>query len=173
MWLQNSQAVVIDYSHVNPCFFLVRVCWCRRRWGRTVKRSKLKVCRSCVLFSESIGLLGRFRLFCGNSRSARYSAKLWVWGWHRCRRSKSGKREPRDAFCWWRSVDLHATQHQGGNKSLMRYWTWSLFSFSSVLLYSWSGALIRLGCVTFLPSFSVHVSDRLASENVVTSLVCN
>jgi hypothetical protein len=39
-----------------------------------VRRSKLRVCRSRALFSESIGSLGRFRSFCGNSRLASWSA---------------------------------------------------------------------------------------------------
>jgi hypothetical protein len=41
-----------------------------------VRRSKLRVCGSSVLFSQSISSLGRFRSFCGNSWSACLSMEL-------------------------------------------------------------------------------------------------
>jgi hypothetical protein len=41
-----------------------------------MRRSKLRVCGNSVLFSQSISLLGRFRSFCGNLRSACWFVEL-------------------------------------------------------------------------------------------------
>ena len=57
----------------------------RRRWLRIVRRSKLRVYRLSVFFSQTRSSLGRFRLFCFNLRSACWCAELWVQGrnWYR------------------------------------------------------------------------------------------
>ena len=77
-----------------------RVCCHRCRWVRTVKRSKLRVCRLSVFFSQTRSSLERFRLFCFNSWPAYSYVELWVPRRHRYRWSRSGKMEPGRVFCW-------------------------------------------------------------------------
>ena len=97
--------------HYHHCvdqqgFSGAQVCRHKRCWVRTMRRSKLRVCGSSILFSQIISLLGRFRSFCVNSWSVCLSVELWVRGQHRRSQSSYGRRAPGCAFSWQRPVDV-------------------------------------------------------------------